>query len=414
MRLQRAEFIAIGSELLEPWRHDTNGSYLALRLGERGIPLRFRTVVGDTLADLEDLLRAALARSDLIVATGGLGPTVDDLTRDAVAAVLGLKLIEDAAIVREIELRFERFGRKMGPRNRVQALVPEGAEVLPNPVGSAPGLLLRAGGALLALLPGVPHEMRRMVDESLLPRLGPVEDRFVHRVFRIAGLTESEVDERLAAVHRGAGEVGWTILAGPGQIEIHLRERVAAGSRATGIETLDRRIEAALGEALFARDSRTMEEVVGERLLRSGGTLATAESITGGGIAQRLTSVPGASRYFRGGIVCYSDDAKIRVLGVRAETLATSTAVSAETAVAMADAVRRLFGAAWGLSATGYAGPEGGPGGEPPGRVHLGISGPAGASHLDLRLPGEREGVRERAAQAALDLLRRRLAERPA
>jgi nicotinamide-nucleotide amidase len=414
MSARRAEFIAIGSELLEPWRHDTNGSYLALRLGEIGIPLRFRTVVGDAIEDVKAVVRTALARSDLVIATGGLGPTVDDLTREAVAAVLGLRLIEEPAIVRAIERRFESFGRTMGPGNRVQALVPEGAEVLPNPVGSAPGLLLKTDGALLVLLPGVPHEMRRMVEDSLLPRLGPIEERFAYRVFKIAGLTESEVDERLAEVHRGAAGVGWTILAGPGQIEIHLRERVPAGSRPAGIERLDREIEAALGESLFARDSETMEERVGQRLLSAGATLATAESVTGGSIARRVTSVPGASRYFRGGIVSYSEDAKVRVLGVRAETIAASTAVSGETALEMAEAARRRFETTWGLSATGYAGPEGGPAGEPPGRIHLGLSGPAVAAHVDLKLPGDRDGVRERAAQAALDLLRRRLAARRA
>ncbi len=413
MTPRRAEFIAIGSELLEPWRNDTNGSFLARRLGEIGIPLRFRTVVGDVLEDLRDVFRVALGRSDLIVATGGLGPTVDDLTREAVASLLGLRLVESPEVLRGIEERFRRHGRDMPPRNRLQALVPEGAEVLPNRLGTAPGLLLKPGGALLALLPGVPYEMRQMVDDSLLPRLGPAGERFVYRVFKIAGLTESEVDEKLAAVHRGAGEVSWTILAAPGQIEIHLRERAPAGARAAGIERLDREIEQALGANLFARDAATMEEAVGRLLLEAGASLAIAESLTGGAIARRITNVPGSSRYFRGGIVCYSDEAKVQIVGVREKTIAERTAVSAETAQEMAEAVRARLGTTWGLSATGYAGPEGGVRGEPPGTVFLGIcGGPQGSGSSALRLPGEREVVRERAAQAALDLLRRALLER--
>ena len=414
MTERRAEFIAVGSELLEPWRLDTNGSYVALRLGEAGIPIRFRTVVGDILEDLQEAFRVALARSDLIVATGGLGPTVDDLTREALAGVLGVRLVEDPRIARSIEERFRRHGREMPPRNRLQALVPEGAEVLPNRLGTAPGLLVRREGAVLAVLPGVPAEMRAMVDEALLPRLEPTEERFVYRVFKIAGLTESEVDRRLAEAHRGAAGVSWTILAAPGQIEIHLRERVKDGEPPVAIERIDREIEVVLGRHLFARDAATMEEVVGGLLLRSSATLGIAESLTGGWIARRVTAVPGASRYFRGGVVCYSDESKMKVASVRAETLRTHGAVSAETAVEMARGIRGLLGTTWGLAATGFAGPEGGGEGIPIGTVFFGLSGPGVERSERSILPGERETVRERAARVALDRLRLALlGERP-
>ncbi len=414
MSPRRAELIAIGSELLGPWRADTNGSYLGRRLGEIGIAVRFRTIVGDSEEDLREAFRAALGRSDLIVATGGLGPTIDDLTREAVAAVLGLPLEADPRIARRLEERFGRHGLAMPPRNLRQAMVPRGAEVLENRGGTAPGLLLTAGAALIALLPGVPSEMRQMTEEGLLPRLGPGAERFAYRIVKIAGLPESEVDRRLEEVARLAGEVEWTILAAPGQIEIHLRERVPAGAAPVGIARIDREIVAVLGERVFARDDETMEEVVGRLLLERGGTVAVAESLTGGLIGARIAAVPGASRYFQGGVVCYSDAVKIGSLGVRPETLEAHSAVSPEVALEMADGVRSRLGTAWGLSATGFAGPEGGGVDRPPGTVFIGISGPGVGRVHPLALPGDREIVRTRAAQGALDLLRRALLESPA
>lgn len=409
MTPRSAEFIAIGSELLEPVRHDTNGSYVALRLGEIGVPLRFRTLVGDRLDDLCAAFRVALDRSDLVIATGGLGPTVDDLTREALAEVLGLPLLEDAEVLRGLLERFRRLGRDMPPRNRLQALVPRGAEIVPNRNGSAPGLLLKHRESLIALLPGVPHEMRPMLEDSVLPRVGATGRRFARRVFKIAGLGESEVDRRLAAVHAGAQGVDWTILAAPAQIEIHLRETVLDQGRALEIDRLDKEISEVLGVHLFARDGATMEEVVGRLLLDAGATVATAESVTGGGIGRAITRVPGSSGYFRGGVVCYSDAAKVRIVGVRPETLAAYGAVSPQVANEMADGVRRLLDSSWGIAATGYAGPEAGGDTAPPGTVHLALSGAMPLQSELLRLPGDRDMVRERTVQAALDLLRRAL-----
>jgi len=301
-----AELVAIGSELLDPWHTDTNGAWLSRRLGERGILVRFRTVVGDALEDLKETFRIAVSRSDLVVATGGLGPTIDDRTRDAVADLLGLPLARDEDLVRGLEERFRRHALPMPPQNLSQAMVPRGAVVLPNPVGTAPGLWIRSGRAEIVLLPGVPAEMRRIFEDSVLSRLASSGDPFVYRVIKIAGLGESEVDRRLDDIARGTGAVDWTILAAPGQVEIHLRERVRRGDRPAGIERLDAAIVASLGPRVFARDDETLESVVGELLVERGHSLATAESVTGGGIARLVTSFPGASRYFRGAAVVYA------------------------------------------------------------------------------------------------------------
>lgn len=409
MSAPRAELIAVGSELLEPWRTDTNGSYLARVLGERGIAVRFRTVVGDAMDDLESAFRVALERSDLIVATGGLGPTIDDLTREAVAGLLGLPLVQDEEIARRIEERFRLHGLPMPPQNRRQAMVPRGAEVLPNRLGTAPGLWIAGGAARVVLLPGVPEEMRQMTEESVLPRLQGTGERFAHRIIKIAGLTESEVDRRLEHVARGAAPVAWTILASPAQVEIHLRERVPAGGRPEGIERIDGEIAAVLGMHVAARDEETIEEIAGRLLAGRGATLATAESLTGGGIAERVTRIPGASRYFLGGVIAYVDAAKGAVLGVPPGTLRDRGAVSRETALEMAGAARRLFGSTWALSATGYAGPEAGGPERPAGTTFLGLVGPEVESVRELRFPGTRDVVRERSCRSALDMLRRAL-----
>lgn len=404
-----AETLAIGSELLGPDRIDTNGSFLARLLGERGIAVRFRTVVGDDPADLGEAFRIALGRADVVIATGGLGPTVDDLTREAVAALLSLPLAEDPALVRDLEDRFRRIGRVMAPNNRRQAMVPKGALVLPNALGSAPGLLLRPHGKHLALLPGVPSEMERMAREELMPRLPMAEAVFAHRVLKIAGLTESDVDRRLQPVWQSAGDVQWTILAGAGQIEIHLRERVPRGAGAANLDRLDAAAAAILGGNLFGRDDETLASVVARRLLDRGAVLAVAESITAGGVARRLAEVPGASRWLCGGAVVYTDAAKTALAGVPPEILARHGAMSAGTARALAQGIRARLGADWGLATTGLAGPPapGDPG--PPGTIFLAVAGPEGTRERHLVLPGDRGLVLVRAAQAAIDLLRRAL-----
>lgn len=414
MSSPRAELLAIGSELLEPWRLDTNGSFLSRRLGERGVAVRFRTSVGDDDADLCAAFRVALARSDLILATGGLGPTVDDRTREAIATVLDLPLIEDASIAADLEVRFRRHGLTMPPQNRRQAEVPRGAEVLPNRLGTAPGLLIRSAGRVIALLPGVPSEMRTMTDEELLPRLGPSLECHVYRVLKITGLTESEVDRRLTEIQKNAPALGWTILAGTGQIEIHLKERVRGGAAPIAIPPVEREVRRILGVHLFGCDDETLEGTVGRLLVARKETLAVAESLTGGAMARRVTDVPGASRYFLGAVVSYADQVKIGLLGVERETLERHTAVSQEVAAQMAAGVRARLGADWGVAASGYAGPDGGGPDQPPGTVVIAVSGRDVARARTVRLPGDRAGVRARAAQLALDQLRRALLGEPA
>jgi len=401
-----AELVAIGSELLGPARADTNGSFLTRRLGEAGIAVRFRTIVGDTPADLEDVLRNALRRSQVVIATGGLGPTIDDLTREAAAAVLDLPLDEDPSILRDLEDRYRKRGLVMPPQNRRQAQVPRGAEVIPNPHGSAPGLALRHVGRLLVLLPGVPLEMRTMFDASVGPMLPASGMRFATRILKIAALTESEVDHRLDPVARSAAPVEWTILAAPGQVEIHLRERVPDGGGSPGIDRIDRQCAAILGDHLFGRDEETLEEIVGGRLLARKESVATAESLTGGLIAARLSSIAGASGWLAGGMVCYGEAAKTGLGGVAADLIAAHGAVSAPVAEALAAGARATLRTTWGVSATGYAGPDSGPEG-PPGTVFVAIAGTSVRRHAALRLPGDRAAIRKRAAQSALDLLRR-------
>jgi nicotinamide-nucleotide amidase len=409
MSAPRAELVAVGSELLAPWHTDTNGAYLSRRLWERGIEVRFRTVVGDTREDLMETFRVGLSRSEMIVATGGLGPTIDDLTREALADLLERPLILDELVARGIEERFRRFALPMPPQNRRQAMVPKGAEVLPNRLGTAPGLWLESGRATIVLLPGVPEEMRQIVEDSVLPRLPATGERFAYRVIKIAGLPESDVDRRLEHVARDAAPVVWTILAAPGQVEIHLRERLREGEAPAGIDRIDAAIVSTLGPHVFARDEEAMEEVIGRLLVEKGESLGAAESLTGGAIAERITSVPGASRYFLGGIVAYSDQAKRSLLGVRPETLQAHGAVSAETAAEMARGARRVLGTTWALSSTGYAGPEGGGPGRPPGQVFLGLAGPGIETTRELTFPGSRRTVRARTGRMAIDMLRRRL-----
>jgi nicotinamide-nucleotide amidase len=405
MSARRAELIAVGSELLGPWHLDTNGLYLARRLGEVGIAVRYRGVVSDDAADIEAVFRVALGRSRLIIATGGLGPTVDDRTRETVAALLGRPLLEDASIAKDLEERYRRLGLEMSPGALRQAMAPEGATILPNRRGSAPGLFLKEGETTLVLLPGVPSEMRQMVDEELLPRLAGSHERLVQRTLKISGLSESDVDRRLEPVAREAKNIDWTILAAPGCITIHLSQWTPMGAPSPGIVRAEREIRGILGRHLFAADEETMEEVVGKLLMEVGANLAVAESMTGGGLARRITTVPGASRYFLGGIVCYSDETKVRSAGVQPETLTSHGAVSREVAIEMAAGIRKGLGATWGLSVTGYAGPGGGDD-RPPGTGFIGLSGPGDSSVEEFSFIGDRTAVRERAAQRCLDLLR--------
>ncbi len=408
----KAEIIAVGSELLTPDRIDTNSLFLTQRLNQLGIEVVRKTVVGDDHSRVRDAFRHSLDRVELVVASGGLGPTLDDLTREAVADLLGRKLIVNETVLHAIESRFRRFGRTMPEVNARQAWVPEGADLLENSRGTAPGLWLETSGRIVVLLPGPPHELQAIFTERVEPRLTRLagSTRLLRRELRTTGLTESEVEQRIKPIYSAYGDVQTTILAAPGEIQIHLR---AWSQDATATEKLldeiAGRITLALGESIYSTGGESLEEIVAQQLALQRTTLAAAESCTGGLLAERLTRIPGSSSYFLGGVVCYSNALKTAWADVPAELIESKGAVSQEVAVALAQGIRRRTGAALGIGITGIAGPGGGSPEKPVGLVHVALADTSGAKDRTLRLPGDRERVRWFASQAALDMVRRYL-----
>src|SRR6267143_1083907 len=407
-----AEIIAIGSELLAPDRTDTNSLWLTEKLNGIGIEVKLKTIVGDDDARLEEAIKDAVRRSRVIITTGGLGPTEDDITRKVVARAMGRRLLLDENVLDWIRGRFASFGRAMPERNSRQAMVIDGSEVLDNPNGTAPGLFIEHEGTAIALLPGPPREMRPMFEKFVLPRLAEKSGnlRVVRRVLRVAGMGESAVDEMIAPVYLQYENPQTTILFNQTEIEIQLTARARTEQEAeTLIDRLTEQLEERLGKAIFSFRGETMEEVVGLKLSVGRYTLAVAESCTGGLIAQRLTEVPGSSKYFVEGIVAYSNEAKKRTLGVEPILLLEHGAVSAPVAEAMAEGVRKRAGTDFGFSVTGIAGPDGGSEEKPVGLVYIALSDDVQTEHRKLKIPGDRHLIRWRASQAALDLLRRRL-----
>jgi nicotinamide-nucleotide amidase len=407
-----AEIIAIGSELLTPERTDTNSLWLTEQLNQIGIEVKLKTIVGDDDARLEEAIKDALRRSRVIITTGGLGPTEDDITRKIAGRAMARRLQLDEKVLAGIRAKFMRWGRTMPEINARQAMIIEGAEVLDNPNGSAPGMYIEHEGRSVALLPGPPREMKPMFESLVKPRVAAKagDVRVVRRMLRVSGLGESAVDEKIAPVYRQYTNPQTTILFNRSEIEIHLTAQGKTEQEAELLlDGLAGQIEERLGDAIFAFRGERMEEVVGLRLAVSGFTLATAESCTGGLIAERITEVPGSSVYFREGVVAYSNEAKVRLLGVPSDLIAEYGAVSAPVAEAMADGVRLRADADFGVSVTGIAGPDGGSEDKPVGLVYIALSDDAHTEHRKLLLPGDRQLIRWRASQAALDLLRRRL-----
>ena len=407
-----AEIIAIGSELLAPDRTDTNSLWLTEQLNRLGIEVKLKTVVGDDDARLEEAIKDAARRSKVVITTGGLGPTEDDITRKVTARALGRRLLLDENLLTEIRQRFQSFGVSMPERNSRQAMVIEDAQVLPNPNGTAPGLFIDHNGTAIALLPGPPREMKPMFENHVANRLASRagSQKVVRRMLRVAGMGESAVDEKIAPIYSQYENPQTTILFNQSEIEIHLtaRGRTEADAEAL-LDRLSEQIEERLGNAVFAFAGETMEQVVGLKLSVGGYTLAVAESCTGGLLAQRLTDVPGSSKYFIEGVVTYSNDAKIRSLGVEPILLLEHGAVSGPVAEAMAEGMRKRAETDFGLAITGIACPGGGTEEKPVGLVYIALASESGTEHRKLNLPGDRHLVRWRASQAALDLLRRRL-----
>jgi nicotinamide-nucleotide amidase len=411
--IRTAEIVAVGSELLTPHRLDTNSLYLTGRLNELGVQVHAKAAVRDHRATLADWIRLALARADLVIATGGLGPTDDDVTRDAVADALGLTMREDVGILQAIRERFRSRGLEMPAINVRQAAVPEGAVILPNPRGTAPGLWLDAANRVVILLPGPPRELQPMFEQEVAPRLAgrTAGTPLRRRVVKITGRSESHVDEIAQPIYSTLGDaavtVNTSILATPGQIEIHLEGRGSDPQRIddvldAGVTALSR----ALAPCVFSNDGRTLEAVVGDAMKARGWRLAVAESCTAGLALGRLTEVPGSSAWIAGGIVAYANDVKVQQLGVPADVLDQHGAVSEPVAQAMAAGVRERLGADVGVAITGIAGPDGGSPQKPVGTVVIALSGPRELVKT-FRFIGDRQMVRTQSVAAALDLIRR-------
>jgi len=405
----KAEIIAVGSELLTPDKIDTNSLFLTEELNKLGIEIVRKTVVGDDRSLLLEAFRDAVNRVPLTIASGGLGPTEDDLTREAVAELVGRQLVRNEAIVRAIAARFRSFGRPMPDTNVRQAMVPEGAEPLDNPRGTAPGLWIEDRGRTIVLLPGPPRELQPMFREQLLPRLQRRVSRvrMHHRELRVTGLGESHVDSLAGPVYTRYPEVQTTVLASPGEVQIHLRMWTEDAKQAEAtFADIERGLDLALTDRVFSRDGSPLEVVVAHELLKQNATIAAAESCTGGLFAERLTTIAGSSAYFLGGVVCYSNEMKTAWADVPPEMIVTKGAVSSEVAVALAEGIRRRVGSTLGVGITGVAGPGGGSEEKPVGTVHLALASATGCRERALRLAGDREMVRLQASQAALDMVR--------
>ena len=406
-----AEIIAVGSELLTPQRIDTNSLYLTDRLNSLGIEVTCKTIVGDDRERLAAAVRLAVSRSEIVLLTGGLGPTEDDVTREAVAQALGRRLIDHPEVAEEIAQRFARAGRRMAEINRRQAFVLEDAIVLPNDRGTAPGQWIDAGEVSVILLPGPPHELKAMFEAQCLPRLLQKAPPQVIRTvcFRVAGMGESDVDQLIAPVYTKYTNPATTILAGAGDIQVHLRARCPSEEEAAALlSEVAAPIESLLGDRIYSRSGDPLEVLVGAMLRESESTVAVAESMTGGELAARITSVPGSSVYFLGGFLTYTNAMKTALLGVDPELLAEFGAVSKEAAEAMAYGALTRTGATYAVSITGAAGPES-PEGQPVGTTYIGVAGPNGCDVTRRQFLGDRPRIRAFAAQLALDQLRRRL-----
>jgi nicotinamide-nucleotide amidase len=401
------ELLSTGDELLTGQVVDTNSAWLMDRLWDLGVMVRRKTLVGDDRTDLVAALAETTARADVVVMSGGLGPTEDDLTAECVAQAMGVPLVVDGASLAAIRERFEKLGRTMTPNNAKQARFPRGATILPNRLGTAPGFLVSLGRAELACLPGVPVEYKGLCEEAVLPRIAARAGEVpASRLVKLIGIPESHADEAMRPVmdapeHRGVRfgyRAHWP--------EIHVKWSVPGPDAEAHAERILGEVRRIFGDAIFAEGKAELPQGVLERLTARGERLALAESCTGGLVAQLLTSVPGASAVLEVGAVVYGNDAKTALLGVPEALLAAHGAVSEPVARAMAEGARRLGSATWGLAVTGIAGPGGGTPEKPVGTVHLAIAGPDGTRTWARRFPGDRERVRKTSAYDLLNQLR--------
>jgi len=411
-----AEILIIGTEILLGQIVDTNSAFIAEQLAAAGIDVYFKTVVGDNEGRIEQALRQALERADFVIAAGGLGPTEDDLTRSVFARVLGRHLIFNEELLEKIRQRFASRGLVMTSNNEKQALVPQGAVILDNPRGTAAGLFMRAGAKgekAVAAMPGVPSEMKPMLTEQVIPllqeRMGKASI-IKSRVIKTCGIGESRVDDLIGDLFRDSRNPSIALLAYPSEVHIRITAKAESKEAAEGlISELEGRIRERVGEWIYGRDQQTMEEVVGFLLQVNDKTLSVAESCTGGLICNRITNIPGSSRYFDRGVVSYSNRAKVELLGISASQLERHGAVSPQIAEAMALSVRRISGTDLGLSVTGIAGPDGGTAEKPVGLVYIGLAWEGGMKSKEYRFFEDRLANKSRSSLMALDMVRRHL-----
>ncbi|NWF82455.1 MAG: competence/damage-inducible protein A [Bryobacteraceae bacterium] len=405
----RAEIIAVGSELLTPARVDTNSLWLTAKLNEIGVEVSQKSILSDDRDLLAAAVAGALSRAPLVLITGGLGPTEDDVTREAVAQAMHRRLLFDEAICAGIEAIFARRGRKMAEINRRQAFLVEGAAALDNPNGTAPGQWIDYPGGIVLLLPGPPQELKPMFEELCLPRLkerlpkAAIRTRF----FRVAGMGESDVDALIAPIYKEYRNPVTTILAAAGDVQVHLRAQCQTEEEAEAlVEELGAKIRERLGDRIYSLNGDPLENVVGNLLRERGATLAVAESCTAGLLGGRITEAAGASEYFLGGFQVYGKGMKARLLGLDEKLVEEAGVVSEAAAKAMADSARDRTGATYAISITGEAGPESSSPGIEPGTVWIGVAGPEGCEARMFKFPTGRARVRAFAVQTALNLLR--------
>ncbi len=409
--IKNAEIIAIGSELLTPQRVDTNSLIVTEHLNALGVEVLSKLIVGDDRDRLTEAIRTALSRAHIVILIGGLGPTEDDVTRDAAAAALGRKMYlstdQEAVLVN----RFRQINRPMAQNNLRQAYLIEGADAMPNPNGTAPGQFVSTDRGALALLPGPPRELKPMVEQQLVPRLKPVLPPQVIRVrsYRITGIGESDLDTLIAPVYTKYTNPVTTVLSSPGDLFVHLRARCDSAEEADALlREVGDPIAELLGDRVYSdKTEDTLDLVVGRLLRQRHATVSVAESCTGGMLSTRLTDAPGASDFFLAGYVTYTEKQKQETLGVPAELIHKHSAVSEQVAAAMAEGVRRVSGSTYALSTTGYAGPSGGTDADPAGTVYIGVTGPAETRVVRVRYGGDRYRTRMLGTQAALDVLRK-------
>ncbi len=407
----RAEFIGIGSELLTSLKPETNSLYIAQRLEEVGIELVFKTICGDHEEDIINALKNARNRVQLIIITGGLGPTDDDMTRQAVSKFLDRELIFKEEIVERIAGRYRMRGREMPEINIRQGFVIQGAEIIYNPVGTAPGMWIEDNGIYIAILPGPPAEMIPMFDSSILPKLREISPFFISKcILKIAGLTESEVDSSISEISKRARNTSISILASPGIIDIHIisRSKKSIEDSLTILEEVKSMIKKVLRENIFS-EGESLEEIVGRVLRERSETLSVAESCTGGLLSSKITDIPGSSDYFERGFIVYSNTSKVENLGIPEDLIAKEGAVSQQIAKLMAKRAREISRTTYGIGITGIAGPGGGSAEKPVGTVHIAIAWDGGEAHTKNYFFGTREQIKIQSAVKALDMLRRHI-----